>query len=161
MSQSLHLNLEKQLVREVSLMREILSLIHQIEYALLAGDSEMENQLEIFAKESTCQMIEVRQIRIELTAKILKWPSDSNAVNGINKLNSACCALLEQLELLEFKIEDQKKRNELLSQAIDTQKEMPQATPDSPMLIQPVYSKSKKKPLMLTIDFLDEPPEKE
>ncbi len=161
----LHTALKEQMSLEVNTMRDALSFAHQMEYAILSGDSEMNAQLGKFFYETKTQLSNMRQNRQELTTKILHLASTTSLdlptiLTNMDDEDCESAALFEQLELLESKIEDQVRRNELLQQAVDTRQELPKSPPDDAMQIQAVYSKKEKRPILLTVDFQDDSAQK-
>ncbi|HPE85686.1 MAG: hypothetical protein KDK44_00445 [Chlamydiia bacterium] len=161
----LHTALKEQMCLEVNSMRDALSFAHQMEYAILSGDQEMSAQLATFFHETEVQLINIRQKRQEITTKILHLASSTSIdlptiLTSMDEDDCESAALFEQLELLDAKIEDQIRRNDLLKQAVDTRMELPQSPPDDPMRIQAVYSKKKKQPILLAVDFQEDSPQK-
>ena len=118
-----------------------------------------------FFQETETQLANIRQKRQELTTKILHLASSTSLdlptiLTSMDEEDCESSALFEQLELLESKIEDQTNRNQLLQQAVDSRQELPKSPPDDSTQIQAVYSKKKKRPIMLTVDFQDDSAQK-
>lgn len=155
--------LKNQITLEISVMREILAIEHQAEYSLLSGDTQLQRQLDNQLHACQQKLFERRQKRQELTAKIMNISShgtlDLSALLASTDNGYETSMLYEQLELLEIKIDSQSARNGALARVINTKLPLEPMSKDDTMSIQPVYSKYKQRPIMLTVDYDEDPTE--
>ena len=159
----LHAKLKKIINLEINLLRDTLSLIHQAEYAILAGDKDMQLKLGSFSSANHKALSDLSSKRHRLIEQILEIssPTDMDLPTFLATFDEDGCetsTLFEHLNLLEERLKDQTERNQTLSKAIDKNQKLP----DSDALqINPIYSEKRKKPIMLAVDYPPEPPQKE
>ena len=163
MMENIYQALKNQITLEINVMREILALEHQEEYSLLSGDQNMQKQLDYQLHIYQQELFELRQKRQELTAKImnisLHGTLDLPALLASSDNGFETSMLYEQLELLEIYFSYQSARNTALARVINTQLPLEPMDKDDTLSVHPIYSKQKQRPIMLAVDYDEEPTE--
>jgi len=159
---SLYNEFKLTLSAEICAMREALGISHQTEYAILCGDEELKQRLNRAANEAYNTLYNIQSHRQQLLNQLASALNCNAALEDELWLtlqyydieDCECQSLIEQVQLLDDKIDDQSARNESLLQAVDTRQLLPQEPHG--IAFQPIPLKRGRRSVMITVDFPDD-----
>lgn len=147
---------------EICAMREALGISHQTEYAILCGDEELKLRLNRCASEAYETLYNIQSHRQQLLNQLASALNCSSALEDelwstlqhYDIEDCECQSLIEQVQILDDKIEEQSARNDSLLQAIDTNQLLPQE--EHAIAFQPIPLKRGRRSVMITVDYPDD-----
>ena len=155
--------LKQHLGCEMHTMRELLGLIHQMEYSILSGDENLSLRLNQAVYEAEYTLSQLRTHRQCLINQLCTYFQCEPEFNDNLALllqsydeDEAGPVLFEQIELLECEIQDQYQRNASLIQAIDPEQSLPQTGLEDPVAFYPIPPKTRRKSTLIAVDFAED-----